>query len=191
MRKKISAAILAVLALSSWAGAVTLRPGLWYGPQKIRDARIAAVYGEQEVALPYLEVQLWKGLLAGAGYEFGYERDGKIGLDRLDSTLRLSGLDLFLGYEQRWGRFGLFGKVGLGLYSYEQTIPGFDVAGFAVDHKKTTVTLSGGMTFYPVSGFFLAAEVRYVPLNVKPFESEVDLGGFRFMGGIGLAFDIY
>jgi len=63
-----------VLALASWSGAITIRPGLWYGPQKIQDAKIRSVYGEQSIYLPYLEVQVWKGLMAGGGYEFGLGR---------------------------------------------------------------------------------------------------------------------
>ncbi len=179
-----------MLALASGGGAITLRPGLWYGPQKIRDAKIKSVYGEQSVFLPTLEVQVWKGLMAGGGYEFGYDREGKIGLDQSASSFRMGGLDLFLGYEQRLNKFGLFGKIGLGLYSYKQTIADLDVSSYAVDHSKTTITFMGGMKFYPTRVFFLAAEVRYVPLKVKPFETEVDLGGFRFMAGLGLAFDI-
>ena len=87
-------------------------------------------------------------------------------------------------------KFGLFGKIGLGLYSYKQTIADLDVSGYAVDHRKTTMTFTGGMKFYPTRVFFLAVEARYVPLKVNPFEAEVDLGGFRYMAGFGLAFDI-
>jgi hypothetical protein len=179
-----------VLALASWSGAITIRPGLWYGPQKIQDAKIRSVYGEQSIYLPYLEVQVWKGLMAGAGYELGYDREGKIGLDQLPTSLRMGGWDLFLGYEHRLNKFAVFAKAGLGFYFYKQTITGLDVSGYAVDQSKTTITFTGGMKFYPTRVFFLAAEVRYVPLKVKPFETEVDLGGFRYMAGLGLAFDI-
>lgn len=190
MRRRTIATAFAVLAVSSWSGAITLRPGLWYGPQKIRDAKIRSVYGEQSVFLPYLEVRVWKGLTAGAGYECGYNREGKIGLDQAASSFRMEGLDLFFGYEQRLKKFGIFGKVGLGLYSYKQTIADFNVSGYAVDHSKTTMTFAGGIKFYPTRILFLAVEARYVPLKVKPFEAEVDLGGFRYMAGLGLAFDI-
>jgi opacity protein-like surface antigen len=179
-----------VLALASGGGAITLRPGLWYGPQKIRDAKIKSVYGEQGVFLPFLEVQLWKGLMAGGGYEFGYDREGKIGLDQLPTSLRMGGWDLFLGYEHRLNKFAVFAKAGLGFYSYKQTITGLDVAGYQVNHRKTTIPLAVGLKYYPTNFWFAAVEARYVPLKVKPFEAEVDLGGFRFMAGLGLAFDI-
>jgi len=39
-----------------------------------------------------------------------------------------------------------------------------------------------------VENFFLAGEVKYIPLKVKPYEDEVDLSGIRCSGGIGYTF---
>ena len=37
-------------------------------------------------------------------------------------------------------------------------------------------------------GLYLSGEVKYVPLKVKPFDEEVDLGGLRYLLGLGYAF---
>jgi hypothetical protein len=190
LRKTIFAALLILAAHVPQSEGIVLRAGLNYGPQKIQDAKMRAVYGETNVFLPSFEVQFWKGLTVGAEYEFGYDRSGKIGMNELASSFRMEGWDAYLGYEQRLGEFALLAKIGLGRFSYKQTIPGLDVSGTKVDGVKTTVTFAAGAKFYPAKFLFLTAAVRYVPLKVKPLEAEVDLGGIRYMAGMGLAFDI-
>jgi hypothetical protein len=39
-------------------------------------------------------------------------------------------------------------------------------------------------------GLFLAAEIKYVPLQVKPEDVEIDLGGWRLAAGIGCTFEL-
>jgi hypothetical protein len=36
---------------------------------------------------------------------------------------------------------------------------------------------------------YLGAEVKYVQLKVMPFDIKVDLGGLRYLLGLGLKFD--
>ena len=49
--------------------------------------------------------------------------------------------------------------------------------------------MGGGLKFYPLENLFVAAEVRYIPLKVKPYEYEVDLGGIRYLAGLGFRFE--
>jgi hypothetical protein len=37
-------------------------------------------------------------------------------------------------------------------------------------------------------GLYLSAEVKSVPLKVRPFDINVDLGGIRILAGIGYQF---
>jgi hypothetical protein len=188
--KKIITAVMILACVAHGQAAVTVRPGVFFGPQRINDQKIRSVYGGESVFLPYLEAQVWKGLTVGLGYEFGYSREGKIGLYADPSSLRMSGLDVFIGYELRQKKFAVFVKTGLGSYAYRQTVNNPYVSGYKVDHTKSTIPLAGGLKIYPHKLFFMAAEVRYVPLKVKPYDYEVDLGGFRFMAGLGLSLDL-
>jgi len=68
------------------------------------------------------------------------------------------------------------------------SLTGNNVGDYKVDHKKSTVIIGGGLKFYLIKNLFLAGEVKFVPLKVKPFEEEVDLGGMRYLAGIGFTF---
>jgi hypothetical protein len=48
---------------------------------------------------------------------------------------------------------------------------------------------AAGLKFYPWKFIFLSAEAKFVALKVKPYDQSVDLGGWRLLGGLGIAFD--
>ncbi len=178
---------LIILGLLAWGlPAVDLSLGLGYGTRSVADDQIKDVYGSGSAYFPYAAVGIWKGLFAGLGYEFGYERDGRIGLYQEETNLKVTGLEFFAGYRLDLGKISPYVKLGLGNYSYEQTVSGES----KVDGKKSSVTLAGGARFYPLKGLFLAAEIKYVPLKVKPMDFEVDLGGMRLAAGIGYTFNL-
>jgi hypothetical protein len=172
---------------SAWAG-LGVRFGAWYGPQKINDAKIRGVYGETETTLPYLELVLVRGLAIGAGYEFGYDRTGHIGPYDYPTTLRMAGWNAFLGYEIRLEDLAVFGRAGVGIYEYRQTIENPYITDMPVNARKTGGVFAAGLKYYPLDVFFIGFEARYVLLKVKPYDSEVDLGGWRFAAGAGFAF---
>ncbi len=174
-------------AAAAWAG-VGFRIGAWYGPQKINDAKIRAVYGETETALPYLELEILRGVTIGAGYEFGYDRKGLIGPYDYPTTLWMAGWNALLGYELRLRKIALFGRAGLGFYDYRQTIENPYVTDMPVNARKTGGVFAAGLKYYALDVFYIGLEARYVLLKVKPYESEVDLGGWRFAAGAGFAF---
>jgi len=62
------------------------------------------------------------------------------------------------------------------------------LAGTASGYDDKALTLAAGTRFYATRGLFLAAEIKYVPLKVKPLTEEVDLGGMRLALGIGYTF---
>jgi opacity protein-like surface antigen len=176
-----------VLGVLTWGlQAVDLDLGLFYGSRSVKDSQIKEVYGNGSVFFPCASVTFWKGLFAGVGYESGYNRDGKIGLYQEETNLKVTGLEFFAGYRFDLGKVSPYVKLGLGNYSYKQSVSGQA----KVDEKKSALTLAGGARFYPIKGLFLAAEVKYVPLKVKPMDIEVDLGGMRLAAGIGYTFNL-
>jgi hypothetical protein len=183
-------ALVPVARASPRAG-IGLRAGAWYGLQQVNDAKINGVYGKTEayVFLPYLEARFGPGWTLGAGYEFGYDRNGLIGPYDYTTRLRMSGINILAGYEFRTKSVAVFAQAGLGLYSYTQTIDNPNVTDMPVDARKTTVLAAAGIKYYPADVIFLAFEARYVPLKVKPYDVAVDLGGWRFAVGAGFAVD--
>jgi hypothetical protein len=175
------------LEAAAWA-CIGIRFEAWYGPQKINDAKIRAVYGETETALPCLELEIVRGLTIGAGYEFGYDRTGHIGPYDYPTSFRMAGWNAFLGYEIRLEDVALFGQAGVGLYEYKQTVENPYVTDMPVNARKTGGMFAAGLKYYPLDVFFIGLEARYVLLKVKPYDSEVDLGGWRFAAGAGFAF---
>ena len=185
MKKTIIFIILA--GMLTWGlQAVDLDLGLFFGTRSVKDAQIKEVYGNGTAFFPCVSVTFWKGAFAGLGYEGGYDRDGKIGLFQEDTTLKVSGLEFFAGYRFDLGKVSPYLKLGLGNYSYKQVVSGKTT----VDEKKSALTLAAGARFYPIKDLFLAAEIKCVPLKVKPIDTEVDLGGMRLAAGIGYTFNL-
>ncbi|MCU0237290.1 MAG: porin family protein [Acidobacteria bacterium] len=178
---------LLLLGTLAWGlPAVDLDLGLFFGTRSVKDAQIREVYGNGTAYFPCVAVNFWKGLFVGLGYEGGFDREGKIGLYQEETSLKVSGLEFFAGYRFDLGKVSPYLKLGLGNYSYEQVVSGQA----RVDEKKSALTLAAGARFYPLKGLFLAAEIKCVPLKVKPMDIEVDLGGMRLAAGIGYTFNL-
>lgn len=185
MKKTITFAILLSL-LTLGLQAVKLDVGFLYGSRSVKDVDIKNVYGNGSAYFPYLAVNVWKGLTFGLGYEGGYDRDGKIGLYQEDSNFKVSGMEFFAAYRLEFGKLSPYLKLGFGSYTYKQSVGGVG----KVDDKKSALSLAIGIRYYLVKGLFLAAEGKYVPLKVKPFDDEVDLTGMRLAAGIGYTFNL-
>lgn len=185
MKKSILSILL--LSLLSWAlPAVDLDLGLFFGSRSVNDDQVQDVYGNGTAFFPCVSAAFYKGLFAGLGYEFGYDRNGKIGLYGEEANLKVSGLEFFAGYRFDLGKVSPYLKLGLGSYAYKQTVSGVTT----IDDKKSALTLAGGARYNAAKGLFLAAEIKYVPLQVKPIDIEVDLGGLRLAAGIGYSFEL-
>lgn len=142
------------------------------------DAEIKNVYGDGFVYFPFAEI-VWKGIIVGGGYEGGYSRNGTIGLFKEAPTLKVSGYEVFIGYQFKIKIIALYLKIGYASCAYKQTIQSSYLAEFKVDHKKTMALTAAGLRIFPLKNLFLAGELKYVPLKVKPYEEEVDL--FRIL----------
>lgn len=181
--KRTIVMILSLVILASAAAAVELELGVTYGGRSVMDNDIEDVYGSGTVYFPYLALNMWKGLTLGFGFEGGYDRSGTIGIFNESTTLEVTGYEFFVSYQLKLKKFVPYVKLGYGSYSYEQTIDSPVMEGF--EDKKSTLTVGAGFKFYLFKGFFAGGEIRYVPLKVKPFDAEVDLGGLRYAVAAG------
>jgi len=191
MSPKYKKAIISAAILMLWPAAqyaMDLEVGMVYGRRMVADPKIRGVYGNGTVYDPFLAVRLWKGLAVGVDYEGGYSRTGKIGTYQEPTSLKVTGSEFFVRYELNLKFVSPFVKVGYGSYSYQQTIESPHIAGHVVDGTKSCPSFAGGLRFFPVKFLFLSAELKYVPLKVKPYEEEVDLGGMRYLVGAGFRF---
>ena len=182
---------LATIVIAAWtaipAGAVLFDIGGLYGLRTVSDSDIKSTYGSGLVYYPFVHF-VYKGLLVGGGYEGGYKKEGRIGLFDEKTTLQVQGFEVFVGYQVALGPVTPYIKAGYASFSYKQTIDNPALSGFKVDHKASTFTVGGGLKVRPIPNLFIIAEGRFVPLKVKPYDDEVDLGGFRLQGGFGISF---
>jgi hypothetical protein len=189
--KRTIVAAWAALAFPLAAQAVTLQAGFWMGSRTVLDSKIKASYGSGSVVLPTLQASVWRKLFVGASFETGYEKNASLGVYFDPTTLSVQGFDVFLGYEFGSKAIAATVKAGYGLFQYKQTVVGNAyVADYKVDHRQSTVVAAVGLKIYPKKFFFVAGEAKFVPLKVRPYDYEVDLGGWRFLGGLGLSFDL-
>lgn len=184
--KRTLLTILLLLSLSWILPAIDLDLGLYAGMRTVNGDAVADVYGNGVALFPCVSAAITKELFAGLGYEFGYDRDGLIGIYDEEANLRVSGLEAFAGYRFQLGKVSPYLKLGIGNYAYRQTVSGVS----RIDDSKLAPTLAAGARFQPGGKIFLAAEIKYVPLKVQPEDIEVDLGGWRLAAGVGYTFEL-
>ena len=190
--KKIIYIVILFFVFTVFSTAVSIEPGFKIGLRQVNSDDIKTTYGNGLVYYPHLDIRLLMGLSIGAGYEFGYSRDGQIGFYQDNSSFEIKGFDLYLTYS-----FSLMGikpyiKLGYGRYDYEQII----------SINEQTINVNGshgdwlaaiGVKVFPLSNLYLSAEVKYSPMKVNPLGDEgkeVDLGGLKIYGGIGYRFKL-
>jgi len=164
--------------------------GLNAGYRYLDDPTLGEIYGDGYVYEPYIRYSLSYSFGLELSYEGGYKKSAPIGLFEEDSTLSVTGFQLagivrvpFL----RIRNVSTYFKLGIGYYFYKQDIDS-EFIRRQVDHNKWTTVIGGGMSINLFRGLFLTAEVKSIPLRVKPFEINVDLGGIRILFGIGYQF---
>jgi len=130
-------------------------------------------------------IGLGRGFRLGAAYEGGYSRTGVIGLYNEQTSLEVSGVELFAGYWLKFDLVVFYLRGGWGNYGYLQTVQSPVARNYPVEARAQTVVAAAGINVYLLDRLFLCGEIKYVPLKVKPYETEVDLGGWRYLVGIG------
>jgi hypothetical protein len=164
--------------------------GLNGGYRNLDDPLFGEIYGDGYVYEPYIRYSFSGSYSLELSYEGGYKKSGPIGLFQEDSTLSISGLQL-TGLVRvpilRIRRVSTYFKVGVAYYFYKQDIDS-EFVRQQVDHRKWTTVIGAGLSLSLFRGLFLTAEVKSIPLRVKPFDIQVDLGGMRILFGIGYQF---
>jgi len=174
--------LLAFISLPALDLDLGLQLGLRTASGAIQDA-----YGSGTAIFPSLKLNVWKGLGIGLGYELGYKKEAKIGIYEEDSTLKVGGFEAFATYEFVKGKLAPYARIGIGSYAYSQDIVSEHAQ--SVDDSKVAFSIGAGVK-YLLNKLFLSAELRYVPLKVKPLTEEVDLSGLRLLAGIGYRFGL-
>ena len=164
--------------------------GLNGGFRNLDDPALGEIYGDGYVFEPYVRYSFAGSFALELSYEGGYKKSAPIGLFQEDSTLSVNGVQL-AGIVRvpllRARNISTYFKVGIAYYFYKQDIDS-EFVRQKVDHNKWTTVLGAGMSLYLFRGVFLTAEVKSIPLRVKPFDINVDLGGTRILFGIGYQF---
>ncbi len=189
MMKKTIYILILILVLPLLSSAISLEPGFMGGLRQINSNDIKTTYGNGMVFYPHLDVRLFMGLSIGAGYEFGYSKEGQIGDFQDNSSFEIKGYDLYLTYS-----FSLFGikpyiKAGYGNYTYNQVIT-INQETLNTDGTHKDWMAAFGIKVFPMSNLFLSAEIKYSPMKVRPYDIDVDLGGIKIFAGIGYRFKL-
>jgi hypothetical protein len=191
MNKKLINGVMLIVFLGctvQTSQAIQVGIGFNYGLRQIQDEVLKEIYGDGYVYTPYLRVIPFKSIGFEIAYEGGYKRSGTIGLYNEDSTLSITGLEfsgiVFLPIRMIVG----YVKIGMGYYTYKQDIDS-DFARLIVDDSKWTTFVAGGINLKVFDRLYISAEVKSVPLAVRPYDIDVNIGGLRFLAGIGFFFD--
>jgi opacity protein-like surface antigen len=174
-----------IVLLSSRLSAVNFSASLCFGLRTVNDSQVRGAFGNGPVYFPCLAVNFWKGFILGGGYEGGYSRTAKLGLYQESSTLEITGFEIFLGYQIPMGKFCPYIKIGFGSFNYRQSVDNPVLEEFKIDKKDMAIIYGGGIRYYPLKNIFLAGEIKMVHFSVSPVDTKVDLGGFRFLAGVG------
>jgi len=185
-------ATLAVLLITITAGsaAAQVQLGLRTGQHSIFDATVRDVYGNGWIFVPFVRITSTRTQLAVEfSYEGGYNQSAPIGIYDEMSTLNMYGLEVSA---YAWYRFGMvvpYLKLGIGYYFYNQEIES-EFVDKKVQGSDQRLLFAAGMDIDLFKGLYLTGEVKAVPWLVAPYGVEVELGGLRYMVGIGYGFDL-
>ena len=111
-----------------------------------------------------------------------FSKDGELTFTGEETTLTIIPAELGVRYlfkaDKKCKIYPYVG-AGVGYYMYkEENFIG------TVDEKKLGFFAEGGLRYYLMSSFFVDLKVKNVSLKVE----DIQLGGFAFMGAIGLSF---
>lgn len=181
---KLAIGLLLVLFVAGSGRAAEINLGVNLGYRQLKDPGLNEIYGSgvvYDLFARYFPLERYGIELS---YEGGYKKDALIGLYQEDSTLTVTGIQLAGAFRYPVWKLVPYFKFGVGYFSYKQDIES-EFVRFKVDHNKWTTVVGLGMTLDISREIFLSTEVKYIPLEVQPFDIPVDLGGMRYLIGLG------
>ncbi|NIM13741.1 MAG: outer membrane beta-barrel protein [Candidatus Aminicenantes bacterium] len=145
------------------------------------------VYGNAPMTINVdLGVRVWKSLEIFVHTDY-LKVEGETTLTKEDTTLTIFPIELGARYLANVSitkscRMKLFPYIGAGAgyYSIKEENP----IG-TVDENRVGFFAEGGLRFYPMKSFFIDAKLKQVVLKS---ENGTNLGGFAYMGSIGVSF---
>ncbi len=182
---KLTIGFLLFLFVAGSGRAAEINLGVNLGYRQVKDPYLSEVYGGgfvYDLFARYFPLERYGLELS---YEGGYKKDAVIGLYQEDSTLTVRGIQLAGAFRYPVWKLVPYVKFGVGYFSYKQDIES-EFVRFKVDQNKWTTVVGLGLTLDISREIFLSTEVKYIPLEVQPFDIPVDLGGMRFLIGLGL-----
>jgi len=186
VRKTILFLALAALAAGSAFSAVRFEAGFYLGVRSLNFIEFGRSTGSSLVYSPTASVFLSRNIFCGAAYEGGHLGRVNAGIPGESAKLDVSGIEVFAGY-QPWTRpFVPYIKAGFGSYSYKYAFDNPSLKAFGADGTKAVILIGGGLKIFLFRFLFLGGEFRYFPLTVKSRGVDVDIGGTRILGGIGV-----
>ena len=179
-----------MLAMLASTAAAQVEFGVRGGQLSIFDDTIKEVYGNGWIVHPFLRITSVRTPLAVEfSYEGGYSQDAPIGLYDEMSTLKLHGFEVS-GYV--WYRFGMVApylKLGMGYYFYRQDIDSEFVDRVAQGSEQRLL-FAAGLDIDLTKDLYLTGEFKVVPWLVTPYGIDIQLGGMRYLVGIGYRFSV-
>lgn len=183
--KKSAVFLVLILAGTGFARPQTLEVDVAGGYRTLKDAALRGIYGNGYVVTPTLSLAVSKTLRVGAEYETGFVRNAEIGFFRDPSTLKVRGGHAYIQYGQRKTRIQPYLKLGVGLFAYQFDVERGDLPALMVENNDVSFFVAGGLRFVIVKNVFATTEFKYGALWVDSYDDQVDLGGLRFLIGIG------
>jgi hypothetical protein len=186
-RKIIFSLTFVSLLAGSARGEPRFEAGFYLGVRRISDGDLRRAFGNSLVYSPQASVFLGRsGLFCGAAYEGGRLDRSAAGLGTGPGELKVTGFELFVGYQPQMRPVVPYAKVGYGSYNYKFVFDNPSVGVLGIDGTKGAILVGAGIKIFLFELLFLGGEIRYLPLTVTSPRIEVDLGGTRILGGIGI-----
>ena len=161
--------------------------GVSSGVGTLSNPELRSEYGRSFVYNPYIGAEIFEGLSINIGYEGGFKKESRI---YHNSTLELSGLQLFVEYTFNKGDTFAFVKGGIGLYNVKRIFSAEEYKEYDFIEKNPGFIFGFGMKFPILKNILIKVEVNDLIVKMKPFYGWVDGGGVRYLAGFVIKFDI-
>lgn len=160
-------------------GSLTLGAGM----RSVSESLFEDVYGKNNVAFA-VDLGFDLGTSIQVFFHTDYlSKEGQLTFTLENTKFTLIPLELGARFLFGKNKFKPYLGAGLGYYMYKEE----NVIG-TVDEKKFGFFGEGGLRFLVGRSFFIDLKLKNVFLKVDGAQGSINLGGFAYMGGIGIVF---